>query len=137
MPLVLIVDDYPDALDVWSLYLRSQGFQVMTASDGDDAIAIATAQRPDVIVLDLDLPGKSGIEVAAHLRADASTRHIPLIAATGHSHTAQLDQARAAGFNAVIVKPCDPGQLVSELRHFIAIAGQQAADRSVSVEPLT
>lgn len=137
MPLVLIVDDYPDALDVWSLYLRSQGFQVKTASDGEDAIAIATAHLPDVVVLDLDLPGKSGIEVAAHLRADRATRHIPLIAATGHSHSAELDQARAAGFDAVIVKPCEPGHLVSELRHFIALAQQRTSDPTASVEPLT
>ncbi len=100
MSRVLIVDDYLDALDVWSLYLRSMGYEVLTAKNGDEAIAQATTASPDIIVLDLDLPGKSGIEVAGVLRSQPDTRRIPLVAATGHSHSAQLDLARKAGFDA-------------------------------------
>ena len=123
MSRVLIVDDYVDALDVWSLYLRSMGYEVSTSRNGDDALMQATTTIPDIIVLDLELPGKSGIEVATLLRAQPSTREIPLIAATGHSHSAQLDLARKAGFDAVVVKPCDPDRLLGELRRLLGLRG--------------
>ncbi len=114
-PTVLIVDDYPDALDVWELYLRAAGFHVVTAGDGHQALDRATQDKPDAIVMDLELPGKSGYEVARELRARAETRDIPLIAATGYSHAKQLDIARASGFDTVIVKPCDPEALVAAI----------------------
>lgn len=118
-PIVLIVDDYPDALDVWELYLRSAGFSVLTAADGPSALDTATRERPDVVVMDIELPGMSGFEVARALRAGADTRHIPLIAASGYSHDQQLADARHTGFDAVIVKPCDPGMLVQTIRRLL------------------
>jgi CheY-like chemotaxis protein len=127
-PTILIVDDYPDALDVWGLYLRAEGFSVLTAANGLDALSVATEQHPDLVVLDLELPGKSGVDVATILRAQPSTRDIPLIAATGYSHAEQLDLARRAGFNAIVVKPCDPEALVKEIRRFLPPAdGRQSA----------
>jgi two-component system KDP operon response regulator KdpE len=118
-PTILVVDDYPDSLDMWELYLRGAGFAVLTASDGIAAIALATERHPDVIILDLDLPGKSGIEVATTLRAQASTQDIPLIAATGTSHPTQLALARQAGFDAIAVKPCDPESVLGEIRRLL------------------
>lgn len=119
LPRILIVDDYPDALDVWGLYLRAAGFEVFMASDGPRAFAEAVQRKPDIIVMDLELPGKSGYEVAHDLKARADTRAIPLIAATGYSHAKQLDLARASGFDSVIVKPCDPESLVAEIRRML------------------
>lgn len=116
---ILIVDDYPDALDAWQLYLRAEGFTVLTAADGSAALLLATKRRPDLIVLDLELPGKSGAEVARVLRAQASTRDIPLIAFTGHSDSRHLEVARQAGFNAVVTKPCDPATLLGEIRRWL------------------
>lgn len=117
---VLIVDDYADALDVWQIYLRGSGFAVLTATDGHTALEVATAERPSVVVLDLELPGLSGLQVAAALKAAPATRDIPLIAVTGHSHHHQLEQARAAGFARVLVKPCDPDALVAEIHGLLA-----------------
>lgn len=136
IPTILLVDDYPDALDVWGLYLRAAGFSVLTATDGPTAIAMATEKNPDVIVLDLELPGKSGIEVATTLRAQPSTRDSPLIAATGCSHVKQLDRARATGFGAIVVKPCDPEALVTEIRRLLPRqTGRRAVeDRNVPTE---
>ncbi len=119
LPRILIVDDYPDALDVWGLYLRAAGFEVFVASDGPRAFDEAVHHKPDVIVMDLELPGKSGYEVARELKARADTRDIPLIAATGYSHAKQLDLARASGFDSVIVKPCEPESLVAEIRRML------------------
>src|SRR5437879_6431215 len=107
-PHILLVDDYPDTLDVWGVYLRAQGFQVLTAADGESALAEAVSKRPDLIVLDLEMPGPSGYEVATALKARTDTHAIPLIAATGYSHGKQLELARAAGFDTIMVKPCDP-----------------------------
>ncbi len=115
---VLLVDDYPDALEMWGLYLRSQGYEVVTADDGLRAVELALSDQADVIVMDLELPGITGFEAARRLRQDPRTCKMPLIAATGYSHTKQLDQARQAGFDSVIVKPCDPGDLVTEIERF-------------------
>lgn len=112
---VLIVDDYPDALDIWVIYLKSLGYRVSTAADGASAIRQAEQLLPDLIVLDLELPGISGFEAARRLRKNALTQDIPLIAATGYSHERQLSMARDAGFDEVIVKPIDPGLLVEEI----------------------
>ena len=105
LPRILIVDDYPDALEVWGLYLRAAGFQVLLACDGPTAFEGIVREKPDVVVMDLELPGRSGFEVASAVKARPDTRAIPLIAATGYSLASQLDRARASGFDSVIVKP--------------------------------
>ncbi len=120
---VLIVDDYPDALDVWEMYLRAEGFQVLTASTGRQALATAIAGNPDLIVLDLDLPDLSGFDVARELRSQPATRHIPLIAATGYSHVVMQDRAMQSGFDSIIVKPCDPDALVVEIERLLSAHG--------------
>jgi DNA-binding response OmpR family regulator len=120
---VLIVDDYPDALDVWEMYLRAEGFQVLTASTGRQALATAVAGNPDLIVLDLDLPDLSGFDVARELRAQPATRHIPLIAATGYSHVVMQDRAMQSGFDSIIIKPCDPDALVVEIERLLSAHG--------------
>jgi two-component system, cell cycle response regulator DivK len=99
--------------------LRAEGFNVFTATDGQSALDEAVREKPDVIVMDLELPGKSGYEVARDLKARADTCSIPLIAATGYSHNKQLDLARASGFDTVMVKPCDPQTLVAEIRRLL------------------
>ncbi len=116
---ILLVDDYPDALEIWGLYLRALGYDVVEADDGLKALAQAHLHHPDIIVLDLELPGITGFEAAIRLRNSAETGHIPLIAATGYSHVAQLDQARASGFDAIVVKPCEPAFLVAEIERLL------------------
>lgn len=115
---------------MWGLYLRAEGFDVLTASDGQSAYAEAVRKKPDLIVMDLELPGKSGFEVARDLKARADTSAIPLIAATGYSQVKQLDLARAAGFDAVMVKPCDPQSLVAEIRRLLARKSNDAQTAS-------
>ena len=128
-PTILVVDDYPDTLDVWTLSLQGAGFDVVTATDGIEALATAQAIVPDLVVLDLELPGRSGYDVATLLRQNPATRHIPLIAATGFSHEAQLARARRAGFDVIVIKPCDPAELIAHIERLIANAA--------SVQPAT
>ncbi len=82
---ILIVDDYVDALEAWRLFLRAAGFEVRTAADGVAALEEALANPPDLIVMDLELPRMSGLDVARALRQRDETRDIPLIVATGYS----------------------------------------------------
>jgi CheY-like chemotaxis protein len=117
---ILIVDDYPDALDVWELYLRASGFEVLRAEDGNAALQCACEKLPDLLVMDLELPGLTGVQVARMLRERSETRHIPLIASTGHSLPAKLDEARRAGFDEILIKPCDPAELVDVIRRHLA-----------------
>jgi CheY-like chemotaxis protein len=102
-------------LEIWGLYLRAQGYAIETAGDGLAAVEQAHRSKPDIIVLDLELPGITGFEAAVRLRESAVTRQIPLIAATGYSHVAQLEHARQCGFDSIVVKPCEPAALVAEI----------------------
>lgn len=117
---VLLVDDYPDALEIWGLYLRAMGYAVDTAADGLTAVDLAHQSHPDVIVLDLELPGITGWEAAMRLREAPDTAGIPMIAATGFSQSPQLAQARQSGFDAIMVKPCDPAALAAEIDRQLA-----------------
>lgn len=126
---ILLVDDYPDALEIWGLYLRSLGYDVETAEDGLSAVEQAHRRVPDIIVLDLELPGISGFEAAVRLRQAPDTRDIPMIAATGYSHARQLNQARDCGFDSIVVKPCEPAALVAEIDRLLA-RSQQPSDRT-------
>jgi len=129
---VLLVDDYPDALDVWEIFLTAAGCQVMTAGDGTQALAVARSQRPDVIVMDFQMPGLSGPSVAEALRADSATAQIPLIAVTGRRM--ELAEARRLGFVALIVKPCEPDALLAEIRR-VAATSAPGAPSATSQRP--
>jgi DNA-binding response OmpR family regulator len=111
------VDDYVDALDAWELFLQAEGFAVVKATTGEDALTCTERAIPDLIVLDVELPGLSGVDVARTLRSGERTRLVPLIATTGHSHIG--DVMRDAGFDAVLTKPCDPATLIAEIRRLM------------------
>ena len=127
---ILLVDDYPDALEIWGLYLRALGYHVETADDGLIAVEQAHHLLPDVIVLDLELPGITGFEAAKRLRQAPDTAHIPLIAATGYSHVTQLDEARASGFDSIVIKPCEPAALVAEIERLLSVRSSGSSDSS-------
>jgi len=117
-PRILIVDDYVDALEAWQLLLQAAGFEVITAVTGEDALSRADRDAPALVVLDVELPGLSGLEVAERLKSQERTRHIPLIATTGRADVTDL--VGSGGFDAVLIKPCDPATLVSEIRRLTA-----------------
>ena len=133
---ILLVDDYPDALEIWGLYLRSLGYDVVTADNGLEAVERAHESAPDIIVLDLELPGMTGFEAAVRLRQSPQTAAIPLIAATGYSHVKQLDQARESGFDSIVVKPCEPSALVAEIERLLAQPVAAGRDRRATVQRL-
>jgi len=126
-PAILLVDDYVDALAAWEVFLRAEGFDVVTACSGSDALAAVAVSVPSLIVLDLVLPDRTGCDIARTLRAEANTSHIPLIAATGICDPAHLADAREAGFDAILVKPCDPTVLIAKIRELLAAQSESPA----------
>ena len=113
--LVLLVDDYPDALEVWTFFLEASGCTVITASTGQAALQQADAREPDVIVLDLQLPDLPGLEVGRRLRMQGSTEHSTLIALTGRALTPELEEQLGDVFDAVLIKPCEPAELLAQI----------------------
>jgi two-component system cell cycle response regulator DivK len=112
---VLLVDDYLDALEVWTFFLEASGYTVCTASTGQAALQQADARPPDAIVLDLQLPDLPGLEVGRRLRMQASTARSTLIALTGRALTQELEEQLRDVFDAVLIKPCEPAELVARI----------------------
>jgi CheY-like chemotaxis protein len=103
---VLLVDDERDGREICADYLGSQGFEVLQAEGGADAIDVAIKRHPDLIVMDLEMPRMTGLEAVRRLKADPRTRAIPVILLTG---SARVDFATVgeAGCVACLLKPCD------------------------------
>jgi CheY-like chemotaxis protein len=127
-PTILVVDDYADSLDVWALFLGAAGFKVLTAVDGQAALSCAGETVPDLIVMDIELPGISGLEVARRLKQETSTQHIPLIAMTGRGRAAEVEEAHRSGFQEVLIKPCDPDAVVQQIRRLLDAPRLQSSD---------
>jgi CheY-like chemotaxis protein len=117
---LLLVDDYPDALEAWSLVMRLAGYDVTAVATGEQALDIANREHPDVILLDLQLPGVSGFEVARRLRTRDDTAGIPLIAVTGLTPPADLHVDGWEPFESVVSKPCNPASLLAEVERVLA-----------------
>ena len=113
---VLLVEDNLDNMEATSALIRLLGHEVIEAHDGEQALVVAASNPPDVIVMDLGLPGKDGYQVATELKQIAHLKHIPLIALTGYGHQRSSTQASSALFNAYLVKPVDPELLGQTIR---------------------
>lgn len=112
-PLVLVVDDFDDALDIYEQYLTFKGYRVMTATNGATAIDIARAHHPAVIFMDLRMPDMTGAEAMRLLRREAVFNHVPIVALTAHALDEERLAALDAGFDEVIPKPCLPDELLA------------------------
>jgi CheY-like chemotaxis protein len=123
-PLILVVDDYQDAREMYAEYLQFSGFRVAEAKNGNEAVEQAFALKPDLILMDLSLPGMDGWEATRRLKADEATRHIPIVALTGHALAGASEGARKAGCDSFVTKPCLPDDLVVEVRRMLNTARQ-------------
>ncbi len=118
-PLILVVDDYQDAREMYAEYLQFSGFRVAEARNGNEAVAQARSLKPDLILMDLSLPGMDGWEATRVLKADEATKHIPIVALTGHALAGASEGARKAGCDSFVTKPCLPDDLVVEVRRML------------------
>jgi two-component system, cell cycle response regulator DivK len=124
-PLILVVDDYQDAREMYAEYLQFSGFRVAEARNGNEAIEQAFALRPDLILMDLSLPGMDGWEATRQLKSDERTRHIPVVALTGHALAGASEGAKKAGCDSFVTKPCLPDDLVVEVRRMLNAVQKQ------------
>ncbi len=118
-PRVLVVDDYPDAREMYSEYLEYCGFAVDQATNGMEALQRAIDTQPHVILMDLSLPVMDGWEATRRLKADRRTADIPVVALTGHALQGISEGAKKAGCDAFVTKPCLPEDLVKEIRRVL------------------
>ena len=114
--MVLLAEDFEDARDVYAFYLRLEGFVVHDLPDGDRVLPLALEMQPDVVVLDLALPGIDGYSLAAALRAHPLTSHIPIVVLSAHAYPEDEKRARDAGAAAFLRKPCLPAELAETLK---------------------
>jgi CheY-like chemotaxis protein len=113
---ILVVDDERDNRELLEIVLRWEGFVVVSAPGGDEALAIIAHEPPDLVLLDVMMPGMTGYEVVAKIKDDATTRHVPviMITALGDPNTRRL--ALAAGADDFLAKPITRGELLSCVR---------------------
>lgn len=108
---VLVVDDNADAAETLAMLLKHWGHDVKLAVDGPTALETVAAQHPDVVLLDIGLPGMSGYEVAERMRANPALSDTVLVAMTGYGQAEDKKRSRQAGFTLHLVKPVEPPRL--------------------------
>lgn len=104
----LVVDDDPDTAELFAMFLRRLGYQVVTVFSAQEALAAARAERFDLILSDIGMPGMNGYELAEALRRMPEYRKAPMVAITGYSLYDDRQRAIQAGFNQHLTKPVDP-----------------------------
>jgi two-component system cell cycle response regulator DivK len=120
LPLILVVDDFQDNREMYAEYLSFSGFRVLEAATGTEALELAYAHAPDLILMDLSLPGIDGWEATRRLKQDPRTRLTPVIALTGHALAGHSQTAADAGCDGFLAKPCLPADLVTKVRSMLA-----------------
>jgi two-component system, cell cycle response regulator DivK len=126
-PLILLVEDFADAREMYRDYLTFSGFRVETATNGQEALDQARSLNPDLILMDLSLPGIDGWQATRILKSDPATKHLLIVALSAHALAADADGARKAGCDGFIAKPCLPPDLVAHIAGYLKI-GHGSAD---------
>jgi two-component system, cell cycle response regulator DivK len=132
---ILIVEDNELNRDMLYRRLSRRGFQVVTAVNGEQGLAMARAEQPDVILMDLRLPDLSGWDVATVLKSDPATESIGIIALTAHAMEGHRQQALAAGCDDYDTKPVELARLLNKIQVLLAKRGQ-SSDSSSEELPL-
>ena len=114
-PLVLIVDDFDDAREIYETYLTFRGYRVKTASSGQECVEIANRERPSVVFLDVRMPELTGVDTIRLLRTNPELNLVPIVALTAYALDGEKRDLLAAGFDEVIAKPCLPNDLETAL----------------------
>lgn len=120
---VLVVDDEPDVLLLCRLNLQQRGHELLEATDGSTALELAVEQHPDVVVLDLMMPGMNGYEVLETLQRDERTSDIPVLVLTAKSLRADRERSRRLGASGFLTKPFLPSELCDMVESLVPIEG--------------
>ena len=117
---ILVVDDDPRLLHVVAMYLSIEGYEVDSANNGEEGLRCLEARRPDLVILDVMMPGIDGLEACRRIKSNPETRHIPVVLFTALSRTDDVEKGRAAGANRFINKPFSLIGLGAVIRSFLS-----------------
>ena len=117
---ILVVDDNEDNRQILNDLLSGAGYEVIEAAAGDEAVRLAGEHVPDLILMDIQLPGMNGLEATRHIKAEARLAHIPVIAVTSFALTGDDAKARAAGCDNYVSKPFSPRAVLAMVRGYLA-----------------
>jgi DNA-binding response OmpR family regulator len=131
---ILIVDDEPTIVEVVELYLRREGFEVLTAADGQAALSAVQRQRPDLVVLDLMLPGMSGLDVTRQIRAGGA---LPIIMLTARGEETDRVVGLELGADDYVTKPFSPRELVARVKAVLRRAQPQPTPGPADAHAIT
>ena len=120
---LLLVEDNDDNRIIYSTYFAHAGFRVIEAADGEQGIALARSEQPDVILMDVSIPIIDGWEATRRLKADPVTAHIPVIALTAHALAADRERALDVGCDDYLPKPVEPRAVVEAIERILSRAG--------------
>ncbi|MFN2400494.1 MAG: response regulator [Gemmatimonadaceae bacterium] len=116
---VLLVEDNEDNRIVYSTILEHFGYTVTEALNGEEGIAKARSEQPDLILMDISIPIIDGWEATQVLKRDPETRHIPIVALTAHALSSDREKAMEVGCDSYLAKPCEPRAVVGEVEKFL------------------
>ncbi len=120
-PQILIADDNPENLDIFQTRLAAHGYEILTATDGEQALAVAREKQPDLILLDVMMPKMDGIEVCRHLKADSSFPFVPIVMLTAKAGLQDVVAGLEAGADEYLTKPVDHTALVARVKSMLRI----------------
>ncbi len=116
---VLVVEDQEDNMQIMNDMLASAGYEVLKAVTGDEGVAMAESHKPDLILMDVQLPGLDGYEATRRIKDNTALRHIPVIAVTSYALDGDESSAEEAGCDAYFSKPVSPRALLAKVREYI------------------
>ena len=116
---ILIVEEHEDARRILRDMLETTDYELVEAENGEQALAVVARQRPDLILMDIQLPILDGYEATRRIKADPALRSIPIIAVTSYALSGDEAKARAAGCDDFIPKPYSPRQLLAKVRQYL------------------
>ncbi len=116
---ILIVDDEPHMIRLAELSLRKGAFDVVTARNGRDAVELASSEKPDLIVMDVQMPEMDGLEALQALKSNSETTGIPVVILTARGHQLTRQEAVGIGASSFLTKPFSPTQLLSEVQRIL------------------
>jgi two-component system, cell cycle response regulator DivK len=120
---ILVVEDNLLNLKLIRDVLEFRGFDVLTAQSGEEGVALASSERPDLVLMDLQLPGIGGHEALLQMRSDPRCRNVPVVAVTAFAMKDDIDRAEKAGFDGYIAKPISVRALPEQLAAFLPGGG--------------
>ena len=120
MTKILVVDDNPEAIQFLKTWLDKHSYQVIEAESGEEALLATENQSPDLVLLDVMMPGLDGIETCKRIRQNEKTSHIPVILVTAHDPHVARTEGLMAGANDYITKPVDPDELLARIDALLA-----------------